>query len=84
MQQLLLFESGPIVIQVVFSFLLLWTISWWVGFVATILVIVHLSWSLYLNYHVARDTDPIEKEFRAQSRQMHERWEKLSRVKTSG
>jgi ABC-type multidrug transport system fused ATPase/permease subunit len=41
-------------------------------------------WSLYLNYHISVKTESIEKEFRAQGRQVNERWEKIIRVKTSG
>lgn len=83
-QQMLLFDTGGMIIQVTFSFLLLWLIGWWVGLVATMLVTIHLLWSLYLNYHIARDTESIELEFRAQGRQVNERWEKIARVKTSG
>ncbi len=83
-QQLLLFEAGSMIIQVVISYLFMWYISWWLGVIATVLVIVHVTWSLYLNYHIARETDSIERDFRAQGRQVNERWEKIVRVKTSG
>lgn len=83
-QQLILFDAGGMIIQMIFSFLLLWYIGWWVGLIATALVAIHVTWSLYLNFHIARDTDSIEREFRAQGRQVNERWEKIVRVKTSG
>lgn len=83
-QQLILFDAGGMIIQMLFSFLLLWYIGWWVGLIATVLVLIHVTWSLYLNFHIARDTDSIEREFRAQGRQVNERWEKIARVKTSG
>lgn len=83
-QQMILFDAGAMIVQVLFSFLLLWYIAWWVGLIALLLVTIHITWSFYLNFHIARDTDSIEKEFRAQGRQVHERWEKIVRVKTSG
>lgn len=83
-QQMILFDAGGMIVQVLFSFLLLWYIGWWVGIVATALVFIHIVWSLYLNYHIARETESIEQEFRAQGRQVNERWEKIARVKTSG
>lgn len=83
-QQMILFDSGSMLVGVLFSFALLWTLGWEIGLAATVLVVIHLSWSLYLNYYVARDTDEIEQGFRAFSRQLNERWEKITRVKTSG
>jgi ABC-type bacteriocin/lantibiotic exporter with double-glycine peptidase domain len=56
-QQMLLFDTGGMLIQLTFSYLLIWVISWWAGVVATVLILVHLLWSLYLNYHVARETE---------------------------
>lgn len=83
-QQMLLFDAGGMIIQIFFSYLLMWLISWWVGLLATMLVLVHVVWSLYLNYHISRETETIERDFRAQGRQVNERWEKITRVKTSG
>lgn len=83
-QTLLFFDVGTVLIQLVYTFVLLWTLGWQIGLVASCLVLMHVSWSLYLNYHVAREVEPIEAEFRAHNRQFIERWEKISRVKTSG
>ncbi|TXI34946.1 MAG: ABC transporter ATP-binding protein [Candidatus Moraniibacteriota bacterium] len=83
-QQMLLFETSSIISGLLLSYVLLWTLGWQIGLVATALVIVHVLWSLYLNYHVSKTTAPIEKEFRAYGRQLNERWEKITRVKTSG
>ena len=83
-QQLVLFDVGTILVQLMFTFVLLWTLGWQIGLIASGLVVMHVTWSLYLNYHVARDAEPIEREFRAHSRQYIERWEKVGRVKTSG
>lgn len=83
-QQMFLFDTGAMLIQLSFSYLLMWVISWWAGLVATFLIFAHLLWSLYLNYHIARETEPIEQAFRAQSREVNERWEKIVRVKTAG
>lgn len=83
-QQLLLFEAGGMIIQIIISYVLMWYISWWIGLIATAMIVVYVVWSFYLNYHISRVTEPLEKEFRAHNRQVHERWEKVIRVKTSG
>mgnify|MGYP003558193426 FL=1 len=83
-QQMLLFETASILSGLLLSYVLLWTLGWQIGLVATALVIVHVMWSLYLNYHVAKSTAPIEKEFRAYGRQLNERWAKIARVKKRG
>lgn len=79
-----MFNTGPMVISVSFSYMLLWYLGWKFGMFATVLVCVHLSWSFYLNYHVSKDTDHIEKRFRAHRKQVTERWQNIERVKTSG
>lgn len=83
-QMLLFFDVGSSLVQLMFVYVLLWTLGPLIGLVATALIMVHVSWSLYLNYHVSTKTEPIEKQFRAHNRQLIERWEKISRVKTSG
>lgn len=83
-QMLLFFDVGSSLVQLLFVYVLLWTLGPLIGLVATALIMVHVSWSLYLNYHVSTKTEPIEKQFRAHNRQLIERWEKISRVKTSG
>lgn len=84
-QQLVMFDVGTILVQLLFTYLLLWiTFGPLVGIVVTGLVMLHVFWSMYLNYLVAIKGEPIEREFRAHNRQAIERWEKLSRVKTSG
>jgi ABC-type multidrug transport system fused ATPase/permease subunit len=83
-QMLLFFDVGSSLVQLAFVYVLLWTLGPLIGLVATALILVHVSWSLYLNYHVSTKTEPIEKQFRAHNRQLIERWEKIARVKTSG
>ena len=84
MLEMILFETGSMLVYILFSYLLLWYLSPLIGLIATVLVIGHTAWSLYLNYHVSTETDEIEKGFRAHGRQLIERWEKIGRVKTSG
>lgn len=83
-EQMLLFETSSMVSGLLLSYLLLFTLSGWIGLVVTLLVLVHVSWSLYLNYHVSKTIGPLETEFRSYGRQLNERWEKIARVKTSG
>ncbi|MBP6868806.1 MAG: ABC transporter ATP-binding protein [Candidatus Pacebacteria bacterium] len=83
-QMILFFDVGSSLVQLLFVYILLWTLGPLIGLIATLLILVHVSWSLYLNYHVSTKTESIEKQFRAHNRQLIERWEKISRVKTSG
>lgn len=83
-QMLVFFDVGTILIQLCYTFILLWTLGWQIGLVASFLVVMHVAWSLRLNYHVAQKVEPIEIDFRAHNRQLVERWEKVTRVKTSG
>lgn len=83
-QEMLLFETGSVVLSLTFSYCLLWIISPAAGMAVTILMLCHVGWSMYLNYHVAVETAPIEHNFRRHNREMIERWEKIARVKTSG
>ncbi|OGG55261.1 hypothetical protein A3D62_02425 [Candidatus Kaiserbacteria bacterium RIFCSPHIGHO2_02_FULL_49_11] len=83
-QQMLFFETGSMFLSVILSYGFIWYISVVAGAAATVLLVVHVTWSMYLNYHVTVETSPIERKFRAHNRQMIERWEKIVRVKTSG
>ena len=83
-QHILLFEAGAPIIRLVLAFAFLWVASSVVGFIGLVLLAVYVVWSLYLNHHVLVETTPIEAQFRAQNRQVVERWEKVARVKTSG
>lgn len=83
-QEMLMFETGSMILSLLFSYCLLWSISITAGAAVTVLIFCHVAWSMYLNYHVTVETAPIEKGFRRHNRQMIERWEKIARVKTSG
>ncbi|MBI4121261.1 MAG: ABC transporter ATP-binding protein [Parcubacteria group bacterium] len=84
LQEMMLFETVQVMLSVLLSLGLMWYLTWEIALVLTLLLFAHIGWSVWLNYHVAVVTTPIEQEFRAQNRQMIERWEKIVRVKTSG
>jgi ATP-binding cassette subfamily B protein len=84
MQEMLLFETVQVTLSVLFSFMLMWYLSWQAGLALSALIVFHVLWSLRLNYRVATGTADIEQDFRAENRQLVERWEKIARVKTSG
>ncbi len=83
-QFMILFESMAVLLTLLVSFLLLWFLSLVAGAIMTLVVAVHLSWSLCLNKHVAQICTPIEKDFRRLNRRRVERWDKMERVKTGG
>lgn len=84
LQEMLMFETMQIALTVLFSYVLMWYLLWEAALVLTGLMVFHAIWSLRLNYHVAAGTTEIEQDFRAENRQLVERWEKIARVKTSG
>jgi ABC-type multidrug transport system fused ATPase/permease subunit len=84
MIEMLLFNGIDITIRLFLSFLLLWIISPMAGLIMSLVAVIHLAWSLYLNKKVVEDFTPIEKEWRHLNRRRVERWEKMERVKTCG
>jgi ATP-binding cassette, subfamily B, heavy metal transporter len=83
-QEMLLFELGGYLSSLLLAYILLFWLSPVTGAIGTILILIHVFWSMYLNHRVAVVTTPLEKEFRAHHRQMVERWSKIERVKTNG
>ena len=77
--------------DVIFGMLLSYTALWFLcpplsllfGLLATIMIIIHISWSLCLNQRVLMVTIPLEKKWRADSRYKFERINAIEKVKTS-
>lgn len=84
LQEMLLFETVQVLLTIMWALGLLYYVAWEAGLILTMLLLLQIAWSLYLNYHTAVETVPIEREFRAENRQMVERWNMISRVKTNG
>lgn len=83
LQGTLLFEGLPLVAELVLSVVLLWIISPYAGLMMSVVLMVHIIWSLYLNQRVVEVCTPIDKDFRKINRHRHERWELVERVITS-
>lgn len=84
LQSMLLFEGIPVVLGMLFSFIALWIISWVVGVIVTLVLLMHLVWMFYLNWRVLKECIPIDKEMRKINRYRLARWENIERVKSSG
>lgn len=82
--ELMLFGGIEIILKLLLAFAVLWIISPVAGCIMTVVIVVHLCWSLYLNKRVVQDFTPCEKEWRLLTRYRMERWEKIERVKNAG
>jgi ATP-binding cassette, subfamily B, bacterial len=83
MQGMLFFEGISALVELVLSYVLLWTLSPAAGGGMTAVISLYLAWTLYLNRKVYEVCTPIEADFRALNRYRVERWEKAERVKIS-
>src|SRR5579859_625551 len=84
MQGMILFEGIPTVLQLIVGYLFLCFLNWVAGLIMGFVIVLYISWSMYLNYKVNQVCTPIDKEFRALNRRRVERWERVERVKVSG
>ncbi|HEY0908009.1 MAG TPA: ABC transporter ATP-binding protein [Candidatus Paceibacterota bacterium] len=84
LQFMVLFGGTSIVIQTILSVIVTLCFDWVAGLIMVGVVLCYFSWSLFLNYRVAKVCDPIEKAFKALFRRADERHEHCTRVKTSG
>ncbi len=66
------------------SYVALWCLNWVAGVATTLLFVIYVKWSLYLNRKVAEDCLAIDQQFRAWQRHRSERWEQVGRVKVNG
>ncbi|MFH1711938.1 MAG: ABC transporter ATP-binding protein [Patescibacteria group bacterium] len=83
MQNMLLFEGVGAMLTLAISLILLMVISLVAGLVMLMILIIIIVWSLYLNQKVVEIMTPLDKEFRALNRHRVERWDEISRVKTT-
>src|SRR5882724_5855634 len=84
MQGMILFEGIPTVLQLIMAYLFLCLLNWVAGVVMGLVIVLYVTWSMYLNFKVNQVCTPIDKEFRALNRRRVERWERVERVKVSG
>lgn len=73
-------EATEVIALILVSYIFLWIILPVAGAIMTILILVYASWSLYLNYRVAKVCPAIEEEFTAFERHMASRWKFAERV----
>ena len=82
--EMIMFQALPVLNMILFSFLFLCIMNPLIGGIVSIIFVVYVSWSLYLNHHVSIVGKGLDEEFRAINRHRVERWEKSSRVIISG
>lgn len=83
-EQLMLFEGVPVVLEILVPWILLWILSPVAGMVMTVLFLNYAGWLLFLNRRTILTCAPIEAEFRKLNRHRTERWDMIERVKTCG
>ncbi|MBI2635208.1 MAG: ABC transporter ATP-binding protein [Parcubacteria group bacterium] len=84
LHNMMLFDGIPMLLSLLFSYIMIWVFSIVAGAITTFVIAVYLIWMLFLNQKVIEVCFPIDKEFRKLNRYRLERWEKVERVKTCG
>ena len=84
LQENIIFQGIPAVLLSSLALIGLWIVSPLVWLVGSVLTVLYIGWSLWLNYQVGKTIHPIEREFRRINRMRTERWEKINRVVTNG
>lgn len=82
-KELLLFEAMEVLVTLAMAFLALWILNRPAAILATIVVLIHFVFGLFLNYRAMVVTTPFEKKWRALSRYNSERWQHIEKVKNS-
>lgn len=83
-EHMLIFEGVPALAELVLGFVCLWLISMVGGMVMTLMLVVYLFFTVFMNRRVTVVCTPIDAEFRRFNRHRVERWDNVERVKTSG
>ncbi len=73
-------EATEVLLLIFVSYTFIWFLSVTAGLLMTVLMAVYFSWTLYLNYRVAKECPYIEEEFSAFERYMASRWKFAERV----
>lgn len=83
LQETIIFDGLEVLLSLSFSFCAAWLLSPKLGLLMLAVGIMHISWSLFLNQRMFRDSLPIDKKWRYLTRYRTERWERVERVKTN-
>ena len=84
LQGMFLFDGIPTMIQLILSVLFLSILNWISGLIMLGVIILYVSWCLYLNFKVTQCCTSIDRDFRKLNRKMVERWERVERVIVTG
>lgn len=84
LQRIIFFDALPVSLNLVLSIAGLFFISWTVGLVMLVILLLYGAWTLYLNSEVGRVYIPIDRDFRRLARKRHERFEHVERLKVTG
>ncbi|MDP2631287.1 MAG: hypothetical protein Q8P30_00785, partial [Candidatus Uhrbacteria bacterium] len=83
LQNMMLFEGEHTLIILAVSFALLWLITPVAGMVMTLMMLIIIAWSMFMNQRVSETMAPVDKEMRALNRYRVERWDQVARVKSN-
>ncbi len=64
------------------AYVMLWFVHPMVALIMTLLMVLHLAWSGFVNYRIMVEGYPIEKKWRHLNRYRGERWKNVERVKS--
>ena len=82
-EDIFIYQVFETVIALLVSLGFLWWLHWVAGAVMTLMLLVHIVWSLYLNQKIVEVCIPLDVEFRALMNYIRERWDQVIRVKVN-
>jgi len=81
LESMILFEGVEAVLLLILPYLALWLLSYQAGLIVTVMLVIHLVWSLFLNQRVLQVCLPIDKKWRHLHRYLVERLDNIEKVK---
>jgi len=81
LEAMLLFEGVEAVLMLILPYFALWILSYQAGLIITIMLVIHLSWSMFLNRRVLQVCLPIDKKWRDLHRYLVERLDNVEKVR---
>ncbi|HEY4484285.1 MAG TPA: ABC transporter ATP-binding protein [Candidatus Paceibacterota bacterium] len=82
-EKVMLFHGIENTTNVCLAYLAIWYLGWFLGLIATAMLLIFLAWSLFLNNKVMEVCLPLDKYWNFLSRYQSERWRFVQRVKSN-
>lgn len=82
-KEIILFSAIENTLGLALPFLALWILNWQIALATTVMIVIHIIWSLFLSQKMMEVCLPIDKKWRAMNRFRVERLDQVERVKVN-